>query len=89
MKPIYFDLDDGLSLTILPENNEEDGTQTCTFQMYAGSSARDKGLNDLNNYSGMISLDQNSQEFYYTPGNLALSCEEILQLIEHIKSKIY
>jgi hypothetical protein len=90
MKPIYFDLDNGLSLIILPENKERDGTHTYTFQLYAGSlGSEDKRLNALNNYVGMISFDWANQEYYFTPGNQAISHSEILQLIACIKTKIY
>ncbi len=90
MEPICFNLDNGLSLIILPEYRHGDDGQTCTFQLYYSSRSNEaKSLNDLNNYSGMISFERTSQEFYYTPGNLALSRQEILRLIEHIKRKIY
>lgn len=90
METICFDLDSGLSLIVLPENNERGGSHTCTFQLYAGGSGKaDKCLSDLNNYAGMISFDWQSQAYYFTPGNLAVSAGEILQLIGHIKTKIY
>lgn len=90
MEPIRFDLDNGLSLIILPENSQRDGSHSCTFQLYAGSPGNeDQSLSDLNNYSGLIAFDWANQEFYYTRGNRAIPSEEIFQVIECIKNKIY
>lgn len=90
MKPIYFTLNNGSSLIVLPENKERDNSHSCTFQLYVGSPAnKDKSLKDLNNYSGMISFNPASQAFYFTPGNRAISSDEVLKIIECIKTKIY
>jgi hypothetical protein len=88
MKPIYFDPGNGLSLVILPESKESDAGHACSFQLYYGSPGNgERSLCDLNNYTGLISFDRASQEFHYTPGNRAISSEEILQVIACIKTK--
>lgn len=90
MKPIYFNLDNGLPLIILPENEVRDNSYTCTFQLYVGSPGeRNKSLNNLSKYLGLISFNWASQEFYFTPGNRAIASDEILQIIECIKTKIH
>ena len=89
MKPIFFNLDNGVSLIIIPENKENEDGPINTFQLYHGSRSNfDKSLANLNNYSGLISFDQASNEFYYTPGNLPFSATEIAQIIACLKTKI-
>jgi hypothetical protein len=89
MEPIFFKPDNGVSLIIFPENKGNHGGLINTFQLYHGNSGNlMKCVNDLNNYSGLISFEQDSQEFYYTPGNLPLSTVEILQVMSCIKTKI-
>lgn len=89
MKPIFFKLDNGLSLVMLPEHTGDETGHTCTFQLYYSTTGNElKGLSDLNNYSGMISFNRESREFDYTPGNPGLSYPQLLRLIEHIKTQI-
>ncbi len=90
MKPFFFNLDNSLSLIILPENKGRAADSTYTFHLYNGNKQNmGNSLNDLNNYAGLISFDCAGQEFYYTPGNLTISNPEILRLIAVIKTKIY
>ncbi|WP_183577818.1 hypothetical protein HDF18_10600 [Mucilaginibacter sp. X5P1] len=90
MKLFFFNLDNGLTVIILPENKENDGEHTCTFQLYYGNRGNiAQSLSDLNNYSGLISYELVSKEFYYTPGNMTFSIVEISQIIAYIKNKIY
>lgn len=84
MRPFPFHLDDGTLLMVHPEAKGSDAGCSSTFQLYHG-----RRLNDLNNYSGLISFDPASQEFYYTPGNLSLSNDELLKLISILKTNIY
>jgi hypothetical protein len=86
MNPIFFKLVSGVSLIIVPENNEG---HINTFQLYHGSRSNfGKSLNNLNNYSGLISFDEDNQKFYYTPGNFLFTAIEILEIVAFIKTKI-
>jgi hypothetical protein len=90
MNPIYFNFADGLSLTIFSENKDSDAGHTCTFQLYySGVDNQEKRSGNPGNYSGLISFDRANQEFYYTPGNRAISGDQLLQVIACIKTKIY
>jgi hypothetical protein len=89
MGPMFFNLDNGLSLIILPEKTENEGGKGCNFHLYYCSpDNEEKSLNDLRNYVGLISFDGASQEFYFTAGNLSITSNEILQVINSIKTKI-
>ena len=89
MKPLYFELDYGFPVTILPGEPDERNKDTQVFQLYFGSpTTQEKSLNDLNNYFGLVSFDSVSQQFYYSPGSRLISSDEILQVIDCIKSKI-
>ena len=89
MNPMFFNLDNGLSLIILPAKMANNEGQNCNFHLYFSIPGNEENsLNDLHNYAGLISFDAASQEFYFTAGNMAVSSKEVLQVITSIKTKI-
>jgi hypothetical protein len=86
-QPIYFHPQDDLSLIMLP-GSEAAGGNTCTFQLYfSAADSQQYSLNDLNNYAGLLTLDRESGQYYYTAGNRAMTADEILAIIEHLKNQ--
>lgn len=89
MEPTHFHTDKGLPVIIMPEKAKQ-GTGSCSFHLYYGDPGNlERCLSDLNNYVGLIYFDRSSRRFSYTPGNRAVTSEEILQAIDYIKSNIF
>lgn len=89
MEPLYFELDFGLPVTILPKGQDGHDNGTRMFQLYySGPDQEGKSLCDLNNYFGLVSFDPANQQFYYSPGSRTISSDDILQIIDCINIKI-